>query len=69
VIKTEVKISFFKPFSMIALLKNIMIKGIQTLERRVVNMLWTERRYPLSIKISPEIRDPAELASKSLRRR
>jgi hypothetical protein len=39
------------------------------LDRRIVSKLWTERRYPLSIKISPEIRDPIGLTFKSLRKR
>ena len=39
VIKMAVKISFLKPGPWIALLKNIMIRGVQTLERRMVNRL------------------------------
>jgi hypothetical protein len=44
VIKIAVKISFLKPRPWIALLKNIIIKGVQILERRMVSRLWTERR-------------------------
>ena len=52
------KISFLKPFPLIALLKNIMIKGVQTLDKRIVNRLWTDKKYPLSIKIKPETKSP-----------
>jgi hypothetical protein len=52
-----------------ALLKNIMMRGVQTLERRIVNRLWTDRRYPLNMNINPEIRAPVELTLRSLRRR
>jgi hypothetical protein len=69
VIKIAVKISFLTPFPLIALLKNIMIKGVQTLERRMVSRLWTDKRYPLSIKIRPEMRAPVEFTLKSLRKR
>jgi hypothetical protein len=39
VIKMEVSISFLSPGLNIALLKNIMIRGVQTLERRMVSRL------------------------------
>jgi hypothetical protein len=44
VMKIAVKISFLNPRPLIALLKNIIIKGVQILERRMVSRLWTERR-------------------------
>jgi len=43
-IKMEVKISFFHPGLEIALLKYIMMRGVQMTERRVLRRLWTERR-------------------------
>jgi hypothetical protein len=46
-----------------------MMKGVQILERRMVRRLWTDRRYPLSIKIRPEMRAPVELTFKSLSKR
>jgi hypothetical protein len=69
VIKIAVKISFFSPGRATALLKKIMIKGVQMTERRMVRRLWTDRRYPPSIKIKPERSDPVGLTLKSLSRK
>jgi hypothetical protein len=44
VVKTAVKISFLNPGRMIALLKNIIMRGVQMTERRQLRREWTERR-------------------------
>jgi hypothetical protein len=44
VIKMAVNISFFNPGFAIALLKNIIIRGVQMTERRIARRLWTERK-------------------------
>jgi hypothetical protein len=42
--KIEVTISFLSPGHDIALLKNIMISGVQITDKRQVRREWTERR-------------------------
>ncbi|NWF52758.1 MAG: hypothetical protein HXY47_06720 [Nitrospirae bacterium] len=65
--KIPVNISFLIPLETIALLKNIIIRGDQTTERRQLRREWTESRYPLNINIRPEIIAPVLLAFKSFR--